>query len=59
VRAVLAAGLRDRRAVMSDLLKLLLHDTVNSNPLDFAAPTVSVTVSVTASRQDQASSPNQ
>ena len=28
----------DRRAVMSDLLKLLLHDTVNSNPLDFAAP---------------------
>jgi hypothetical protein len=29
----------DRRAVMSDLLKLLLHDTVNSNPLDFAAPT--------------------
>ena len=39
----------DRRAVMSDLLKLLLHDTVNSNPLDFAAPTVTDTVSVTVS----------
>jgi hypothetical protein len=33
-----ASGSGDRRAVMSDLLKLLLHDTVNSNPLDFAAP---------------------
>ena len=32
----------DRRAVMSDLLKLLLHDTINSNPLDFAVPTHTV-----------------
>ena len=47
----------DRRAVMSDLLKLLLHDTVNSNPLDFAAPVPAAAVVASGSASGSADDP--